>query len=193
MTILIEQEYLNRFEAYYEKEKPTYDRFISYVFDFISDLVDESLVEAFGDNEDAYDIYRSSMYNNEVTLIYPVLQEFIKEKYFSGKDPETADFLRISKLSIEDEKIYNEEFNKILDLLISRKNQELKDEFEKMTNYFIMEKIDKFLHLHLNGRNNPFAMSRKDALERENLYNIEYFAVRKIFEDVFNKRINKRD
>ena len=82
MTILIEQEYLNRFEAYYEKEKPTYDRFISYVFDFISDLVDESLVEAFGNNEDAYDIYRSSMYNNEVTLIYPVLQEFIKEKYF---------------------------------------------------------------------------------------------------------------
>ena len=36
-------------------------------------------------------------------------------------------------------------------------------------------------------------MSRQDALERENLYNIEYFAVRKIFEDVFNKRINKRD
>ena len=97
-----------------------------------------------GNNEDAYDIYRSSMYNNEVTLIYPVLQEFIKEKYFSGKDPETADFLRISKLSIEDEKIYNEEFNKILDLLISRKNQELKDEFEKMTNYFIMEKLISF-------------------------------------------------
>ena len=30
-----------------------------------------------------------------------------------------------------------------------------------------MEKIDKFLHLHLNGRNNPFAMSRQDALEKK--------------------------
>ena len=42
MTILIEQEYLNRFEAYYEKEKPTYDRFISYVFDFISFIEDSA-------------------------------------------------------------------------------------------------------------------------------------------------------
>ncbi|EBO7672769.1 hypothetical protein CYN39_004603 [Salmonella enterica subsp. enterica serovar Newport] len=192
MTILIEQEYLKRFNDFYEKAKPSYDRFISYVFDSISDLVDEALTEAFGNNEDAYDQYRSSMFNNEVTLITPVLHEFIKEKYFTGENTTSPDYIRSSKISIEDERIYKEEFNKILDVLIDRRNKELKDEFEKMTNYFIMEKIDAFLHLHLNGKN-MFSLNRQEALQRENLYKVEYFALRKIFEDIFDDRINKKD
>ncbi|PGG81397.1 hypothetical protein, partial [Staphylococcus aureus] len=97
MTILIEQEYLKRFNDFYEKAKPSYDRFISYVFDSISDLVDEALTEAFGNNEDAYDQYRSSMFNNEVTLITPVLHEFIKEKYFTGENTTSPDYIRSSK------------------------------------------------------------------------------------------------
>lgn len=179
MTILIENEYLNMFEDYYSKEKPNYNSFISYVFDLVSDLVDENVED---------DRYKSFAYNNEITMIYPILQKFIKEKYFSDENATTTDYTRTSKLTIEDEKIYKEEFNKILDALIYKRNKELRDDFEKMTNGFIAEKIDIFLNSHVNGK-----MSKEEEFQRENLYHIEYFALRKIFEDIFNDRINKRD
>lgn len=77
-------------------------------------------------------------------------------------------------LSNEEKDFYQEKFEKALEDLLEKKNKEIKEEFEKITNDFILEKIDE-----------------EDLGDRHNLFKKEYFALRGIFENVFNDRINK--
>ena len=77
-------------------------------------------------------------------------------------------------LSNEEKDFYQEKFEKALEDLLEKKNKEIKEEFEKITNDFILEKIDE-----------------EDLGDRHNLFKKEYFALRGIFEDVFNDRMNK--
>ncbi|EEF2017693.1 hypothetical protein C1565_22650 [Salmonella enterica subsp. enterica serovar Enteritidis] len=77
-------------------------------------------------------------------------------------------------LSNEEKDFYQEKFEKALEDLLEKKNKEIKEEFEKITNDFILEKIDE-----------------EDLGDRHNLFIKEYFALRGIFENVFNDRINK--
>lgn len=77
-------------------------------------------------------------------------------------------------LSNEEKDFYQEKFEKALEDLLEKKNKEIKEEFEKITNDFILEKIDE-----------------EDLGDRHNLFKKEYFALRGIFENVFNDRMNK--
>lgn len=77
-------------------------------------------------------------------------------------------------LSNEEKDFYQEKFEKALEDLLEKKNKEIKEEFEKITNDFILEKIDE-----------------EDLGNRHNLFKKEYFALRGIFENVFNDRMNK--
>ncbi|HDE0924082.1 TPA: hypothetical protein PCB02_005370 [Klebsiella pneumoniae] len=77
-------------------------------------------------------------------------------------------------LSNEEKDFYQEKFEKALEDLLEKKNKEIKEEFEKITNNFILEKIDE-----------------EDLGDRHNLFKKEYFALRGIFENVFNDRMNK--
>ena len=77
-------------------------------------------------------------------------------------------------LSNEEKDFYQEKFEKALEDLLEKKNKEIKEGFEKITNDFILEKIDE-----------------EDLGDRHNLFKKEYFALRGIFENVFNDRMNK--
>lgn len=77
-------------------------------------------------------------------------------------------------LSNEEKDFYQEKFEKALEDLLEKKNKEIKEEFEEITNGLILGKIDK-----------------ENLGNRHILFKKEYFALRGIFEDVFNDRMNK--
>lgn len=83
-------------------------------------------------------------------------------------------------LSDEEKAFYQKFFEKALEDLLEKKNKEIKEEFEKITNDLILEEVDRFINIHGASITN-----------RHNFFKRDYFASREIFENVFNDRINK--